>query len=130
MKKKTSPKKLQFVFDGDCWICKNYQAYISLKKKHDIEFVDARKQQWLMHILKEKWFNINEWMVMIDGDNIYQWKDAIKKIQSSISPANFFDRILYHLSTNSWLVKLAYPVVNFIRQILLVLEGKKVKIKT
>jgi predicted DCC family thiol-disulfide oxidoreductase YuxK len=110
---------IKIIYDKDCYLCSNFQAYLELKKQFKIEFVDMNMHQDLVKSYAEKGFILDNGMVLdIDG-KIYQGQEAVMQIEKLIGKQTWFDSFFSFCMRTPWLVAIGYPIAHAIRRVLL-----------
>lgn len=115
--------------DWDCWICKQYGMYVTLKQHHNLEIKDARKEKALVTELLNKGFDINNGVIAIIDDKIYQGKEAVRNVEQLSHDEWFFKKFIWWL-IQSPLFHIAYYLMTKVRIVLLKLEGKDAVIRS
>lgn len=112
-------RQIILIYDQDCYLCSNFQAYLALKKSYDIQFVDFNTHPDLVKSYAKKGYDIQRGMILdIDGI-LFQWEQAVMKIQTLIHGQTWFDKVLAYCMKTPWLVKVGYPIASAVRKILL-----------
>jgi hypothetical protein len=57
-------QKLQLIYDGDCFFCRQFGHYAQLKKKYDLEVIDATTIPEQIQQLQEVGVDIEEGMLV------------------------------------------------------------------
>jgi predicted DCC family thiol-disulfide oxidoreductase YuxK len=115
-------KTICFVYDGECPLCT--QAALALRIKADygaLHLLNAREDAGhpLMHEINARAYDLDEGMVIVDGDHFYHGKDALRfmaKYAESKGLFNLVNKLFYCSDT---LAKLTYPWLRGIRNLLL-----------
>jgi predicted DCC family thiol-disulfide oxidoreductase YuxK len=110
------------IVDKDCPFCKNYAQLIKLKKSNDITIINARDNILDIKEFAKKGFDINNGVIVVADTLIFQGSDAIIFLQKVTNGKLFlYDNILFK--------KVLYPIIKFIRRVLLIILGKTPNIK-
>ncbi len=122
-------KQISLYYDDECPFCKEYSKYIELRKKHDVQVLNARESIEKIKTFREKGFDINDGMIVeLDGD-IYQGADAAKLLDECISKDKFLDKFISFFVNLPVFKQVIYPVVLFFRRVILKIFGKEPDIK-
>ncbi len=121
---------ITLVNDGDCWICSKYATYITLKKEHTLDIKNARENAPLVADLLEKGFDINQWMIAIIDETIYQGVDAARELDLLSQHRYWYQRAIQNI-VHSWLMLgFFYPLAGRMRKKLLRRNNKSSYIST
>lgn len=114
--------KIEIYYDKDCPFCKNYAQLIKLRKSNDITIVNARDNILDIKEFAKKGFDINNGVIVVADTLIFQGSEAIIFLQKVTDGKLFlYDNILFK--------KVLYPIIKFIRRVLLIILGKTPNIK-
>ncbi len=117
-------KTIKLYYDEECPFCKEYSKYIQLRKKYDIEIINAREAIEKMKYFIDKGFNINDGMIVEIGLNIYLGADAARILDDYISKDTFIDKFISLFVKIPGFKNIIYPLVKLIRTIVLKLLRK------
>ncbi|MFV7790544.1 DCC1-like thiol-disulfide oxidoreductase family protein [Aliarcobacter lanthieri] len=121
-------KQISLYYDDECPFCKEYSKYIELRKKYDVQVLNARDSIETIKTFREKGFDINYGMIVeLDGD-IYQGASAAKLLDKCISKDKFIDKVISFFVKLPGFKQVIYPLVLVVRRIVLKVSGKNVDI--
>lgn len=121
-------KKINLYYDEECPFCKKYSKYIELRKKYDIKIFNARESTDKIKVLRNKGFDINDGMIIEYESEIFQGSDAVKIIDKYIDKKRVFDQFISVIINLPGFKLVVYPIVKFLRIMILKLLGKNPKI--
>ena len=113
---------LDIYYDKECPFCKQYAKLMALKKNHNVSIKNAREYKSKIIEFNNLGFNINEGLIVVCEEKIYHGSDAVifldklDKLDKTGIKISLYDNILFK--------KVLYPIVKFIRYILLKILGK------
>lgn len=121
----SSQKKIILVYDKECPACDNYCQIVRIRKDiGELVLLDAREPSPLMEEITALGWDIDQGMVLKMDDQLYYGSDAIHTLALISSRSGFFNRINYWLFKSKTLSYVFYPVLRFLRNLLLKLLGK------
>ena len=120
-------RKVKFYYDGECPFCKEYSKYIELRKKYDIEILNARDNLEKIIEFRAKGYDIDEGMILevSPGKKLYHGADAAKVLDRMIEKKGVFDKFISMVVELKFFKSIVYPIVKFVRIVLLKLMGKQ-----
>lgn len=105
------------LYDADCYLCKHFQTYMQIKQQHNIIYKDIHEDSDYRSFLIQQWYNLDHGIIIdIDGE-IYQWKEAILRIEWLIKTQHYGDRMMKFGMKNNLLRTVWYPIAQMIRKI-------------
>ncbi len=114
------PSEIWIIYDDECPICSAYCQYIRLQETIEhVHLVNARYQSEIMDRITASGFDIDKGMVVIFNDSMYYGADAVNVLALLSTPSNFLNWINCRIFRLETLSKLFYPILKFIRQIIL-----------
>ncbi len=122
-------KQISLYYDDECPFCKEYSKYIELRKKYEVQLINARESIEKIKTFREKGFDINDGMIVeLDGD-IYQGADAAKLLDECISKDKFIDKVISFFVKVPGFKQVIYPIILLFRRIILKISGRDPDIK-
>lgn len=121
-------KKINLYYDEECPFCKEYSKYIELRKKYDIKIFNARESTDKIKVFRNKGFDINDGMIIEYESEIFQGSDAVKIIDKYIDKKSVFDQFISVIINLPGFKLVVYPIVKFLRIMILKLLGRNPKI--
>ncbi len=113
------------IYDGDCPFCARYSKFVQLKKKVQIELIDARQAQETILTLKKQGFDINHGMILIQNrEKVFHGKFAALKVNELLGDLTFIQSLVLKITSFPALMNIIYPILNALRKSLLTLMGK------
>ena len=121
-------KNMKIIYDGECPFCSKYVRLIQLKKNLGyVELINAREDPTIKEKLKRLSIDINQGMVLIDGEDIYFAEDCIHRLALLSTSSTFFNRINKFIFKNKIISKILYPIMKTGRNfILFILKRKQI----
>ena len=121
-------KNMKIIYDGECPFCSKYVRLIQLKKTLGyVELINAREDPTIKEKLKRLSIDINQGMVLIDGEDIYFAEDCIHRLALLSTSSTFFNRINKFIFKNKIISKILYPIMKTGRNfILFILKRKQI----
>ena len=120
-------RRVKFYYDGECPFCKEYSKYIELRKKYDIEILNARDNLEKIIEFRAKGYDIDEGMILevSPDEKLYHGADAAKVLDRMIEKKGVFDKFISMVVELKFFKSIVYPMVKFVRIVLLKLMGKQ-----
>ena len=120
-------RRVKFYYDGECPFCKEYSKYIELRKKYDIEILNARDNLEKIIEFRAKGYDIDEGMILevSPGKKLYHGADAAKVLDRMIEKKGVLDKFISMVVELKFFKSIVYPMVKFVRIVLLKLMGKQ-----
>ncbi len=113
------------VYDRKCPACEYYCQIVRLRESVGLlTLIDAREPSELMNEITNRGFDIDQGMVLIVGDQFYYGSDAIHTLALMSSRSGVFNRFNYWVFKSKIVACLAYPMLRFLRNLLLKILGK------
>lgn len=122
-------KEIVLYYDKECPICKEYSKYVKLREKYTITLCNAREYPNRIEQFKKVGFDINDGIILIYKDSIFQGDKAIVIIDSLTCNKTYFDKVLGVFIKIPYMIKIIYPLLKLIRLLLLKVLGVSSKIE-
>lgn len=94
--------EVRILYDGECPVCTAYSRFTRLRRRHDVELVDARHAPELVRDLRERGVEIDEGMVVLVDGEVHHGDDAVAFLEMegrwSLLPSTRWIRRLYPLA--------------------------------
>jgi predicted DCC family thiol-disulfide oxidoreductase YuxK len=114
------------VYDGDCPFCSRYVALVRLREAvGPVRLVNARDGGPETQRLRSKGYDLNEGMILIQGDKIHYGEDCINRLALLSTPSGAFNRINSAIFSSPLASKILYPVLKMGRRLTLILLRRK-----
>lgn len=115
----------KIVYDGECPFCSQYVRMARLRDSFGpVTLIDARQDDALVEELAAKGYDLNEGMVLIDGDDIYYGADCMNRIALMSTRMGPFNRLNAMIFRNRGLSRVLYPILRTGRNMTLALMGR------
>ena len=117
-----------FVYDGECPLCTSTVLAFRIKEEYgELNVLNARDSadHWLIQEITAKNYDLDEGMVIYNGERIYHGKDALRFMAKFGDNRGVLNRIRLSLSWSDGLARISYPVLRCGRNFLLRLKGVK-----
>jgi predicted DCC family thiol-disulfide oxidoreductase YuxK len=112
-------------YDGECPYCKSYQKVIDIKKKYSFELKDARLHPLEISNLKDQGYKIEDGILMIFKDEIFQGAQALRRIDLLIEKKTTISKLYALIIRLPFFANIMYPIVKIIRIVTLKIMGIK-----
>lgn len=117
---------MKIVYDGDCPFCSKYVRLIQLRKTvGHVELMNARGNTEIQQKLKELSIDVNQGMVLIDGEDIYFAEDCVHRLALLSTSSTLFNRINKLVFRYKVLSKILYPIMKTGRNFVLFILRRK-----
>lgn len=114
------------VYDDECPFCKRFVDFYRLKSAVDnVNLVDARKQPSLLVEMAERGMNLNDGMIVFVNGVRYYGPEAMHILAILSSEQGVFNRLNRFLFVKPKLAAFAYPLLVFLRKLVLVTLRRK-----
>lgn len=121
------PKAILY-YDGDCPFCLQFQLYVELRKKVDIELRNARDYRLEMQQFKNDGIDINKGLIVLIDGNIFHGAKALNQVQKYLEPKSYLETKFMQIMSAKRLMAVLYPLINVFRKVLLCLKNKSHRI--
>ena len=117
---------LMLVYDGECPFCSRYVTLVRLREAvGPVQLIDARQGGPVVEKIQRMGYDINEGMVLVDGETIYFGEDCIHRLALLSSPSTTFNRMNAAIFRSKTASDLLYPVLKLGRRGILTLLGRR-----
>jgi predicted DCC family thiol-disulfide oxidoreductase YuxK len=118
-------EKILLVYDKECPACDNYCRVIRLREDiGDLTIINARDDSDILKEITDRGLDIDQGMVLKLGGQIYYGADAIHALALISSRSGIFNRLNYWIFKSRSMSRLFYPILRFLRNLLLKTLGK------
>ncbi len=119
-----SKEKVLLIYDKQCPACDNYCQVVKIRESiGGLVLIDARENTEVMQEISNMGLDIDQGMVLKMGETIYYGSDAIHALALISCRSGIINRLNYWIIKSKGLSKVLYPVLRFLRNILLKLLG-------
>jgi predicted DCC family thiol-disulfide oxidoreductase YuxK len=119
-------KAVVIVYDKQCPACDYYCNMVRIRESvGDLVLLDARAAGPIMDAITARGWDIDQGMVVRVGDEMYYAADAIHVLALLSTNTGVFNRAAYWLFRSKAVSRVLYPVLKFLRNLLLKALGKK-----
>ncbi len=119
-------KNMKIIYDGDCPFCSKYVRLIKLKKTiGDVQLINARSDKLIKEKLKKLSIDVNQGMVLIDGEDIYFAEDCVHRLALLSTSSTLFNRINKFVFRHKILSNILYPIMKAGRNLILFILNRK-----
>ncbi|MEO0368274.1 MAG: DCC1-like thiol-disulfide oxidoreductase family protein [Pseudomonadota bacterium] len=120
-----SKEPILLVYDKECPACDNYCQIVRIRESvGQLVIVDAREKSAVMDEITASGLDIDQGMVLKMGGQLYYGSDAIHALALISSRSGFFNRLNYWMFKSKTVSAVLYPVLKFLRNLLLKILGK------
>tara|TARA_Y100000589_G_C26644463_1_gene423428 strand:- start:83 stop:442 length:360 start_codon:yes stop_codon:yes gene_type:complete len=117
---------MKIIYDGECPFCSKYVRLIQLKKTVGyVELINARSDTSIKEKLKDHSIDINQGMVLIDGEDIYFAEDCVHRLALLSTSSTLFNRLNKFVFKHKFLSKILYPIMKTGRNFVLFMLNRK-----
>ena len=121
-----SENKLVLVYDDECPVCRNYVQMLRIRESiGELKLVNARDGGELVDEITAKGINLDQGMVLIMDGKTYYNSDTIHALALISSPSGIVNRFNYWIFKSKYRSYFLYPILRFLRGVLLTILGKK-----
>lgn len=122
-------KELIIYYDKECPFCSKYSELVQLRSYYDVHLVNAREHPEKMKLFLKNKMNINEGFIIEVDNEVLQGDAAVVFLSENMKVRTLLGKFMLSLMKNKYLMYFVYPVVKFVRIVLLFLIGKSHRIK-
>lgn len=112
-------EKIVLVYDHDCPVCRGYCTRVAAKEGVELELVDARKDSALMDRITDAGLDIDEGMVLVEGDTLHYGSDAGWRLALHTQKKGFIGFVDRCFFATRGLSRVMYPIGKAVRNALL-----------
>ena len=118
-------EEILLVYDKECPACNAYCQIVRVQETvGQLRLVDARESTTVLAEITATGLDIDRGMVLKMNEQIYYGADAIHMLALISSRSGFFNRFNYLLFRTPVIARLLYPLLRFLRNLLLKLLRK------
>lgn len=112
-------KHIVLVYDHDCPVCRGYCTRVEAQEDVTLELVDARKDSALMDRITNAGLDIDEGMVLLEGDTLHYGSDAGWRLAVHTKKKGFIGFVDRCFFASRGLSRVMYPLGKAVRNFLL-----------
>jgi predicted DCC family thiol-disulfide oxidoreductase YuxK len=117
--------EILLVYDKECPACNAYCQIVRIQESvGDLKLIDAREPSDVLDEITAKGLDIDQGMVLKMGDQLYYGTDAIHTLALISSRSGVFNRFNYLLFSSKTISSWLYPLLRWLRNMLLKILGK------
>ena len=117
--------QILLIYDKECPACNNYCQVIRIRESiGELKIIDARVPSPIVDELTEMGLDIDQGMVLKMDETIYYGADAIHALALISSRSGLINRLNYWIFKSKQLSAIFYPVLRFMRNLLLKVLNK------
>jgi predicted DCC family thiol-disulfide oxidoreductase YuxK len=117
--------EILLVYDKECPACNAYCQIVRIQESvGDLKLIDAREPSDVLDEITAKGLDIDQGMVLKMGDQLYYGTDAIHTLALISSRSGVFNRFNYLLFSSKTVSSWLYPLLRWLRNMLLKILGK------
>ncbi len=118
-------KEIILVYDQECPVCSNYCQVVRIRDSiGKLTIVNARDDSEIMEEITRQGFDLDDGMVLKMDEQFYYGADAIHVLALISSRSGILNRLNYWFFKSKTLSRLFYPILRFLRNLLLKMLGK------
>lgn len=118
-------EEILLVYDKDCPACDNYCQVVRIRESiGELKIINARENSEVLEEITQLGLDIDQGMVIKMGGVIYYGADAIHALALISSRSGVFNKLNYLLFKSKRVSAVLYPVLRFLRNLLLKILGK------
>ena len=122
MNKLSGKDGIWFVYDGECTLCKTAALALRIKEEYGVlNLLNAREaaDHELMKAINARQYNLDEGMVIFDGEHFYHGKDALLFMAHFGENKGLFNILNKVLFGSDSVAKMVYPWMRGVRNLIL-----------
>ncbi len=113
------------VYDHQCPVCHAYCTRVRLRPDEgQLRLIDARDPSPILEEITRAGLDIDQGMVVQTQGRLYYGADAIHELSLLADRSTIFNRLSYWAFRWNWAARLIYPVLRFLRNLLLKVLGR------
>lgn len=112
-------KHIVLVYDHDCPVCRGYCTRVEAQENVTLELVDARQDSALMDRITAAGLDIDEGMVLLEGDTLHYGSDAGWRLSEHTQKKGVIGFINRCFFATRGLSRVMYPIGKAVRNFLL-----------
>ena len=117
-------KEVWLVYDGECPICRPSANALKIKEAAGtLHLVNARESHPILEEIKKAGLNLDDGMVVKMNGTLYHGSDAQHILAMIGTNVDWFNRMNVLLFHSKFIATLVYPILRFIRNIVLKING-------
>jgi len=121
-----SARKVVIVYDKQCPACDYYCNMVRIRESvGHLVLLDARTAGPIMDAITARGWDIDQGMVVKVGDELYYGSDSVHVLALLGTNKGLFNRVAYWLFRSKTVSQVLYPLLRFVRNLLLKTLGKK-----
>lgn len=118
-------EEILLIYDKDCPACDNYCQVVRIQESiGELKIINARENSEVLKEISQLGLDIDQGMVLKMGGVIYYGADAIHALALISSRSGVFNKLNYWLFKSRRVSAVLYPVLRFLRNLLLKVLGK------
>jgi len=118
-------EEILLVYDKDCPACDNYCQVVRIRESiGELKIINARENSEVLEEITQLGLDIDQGMVLKMGGVIYYGADAIHALALISSRSGVFNKLNYWLFKSKRVSAVLYPLLRFIRNLILKTLGK------
>jgi len=115
---------LYLIYDGECILCKNTALAFRIREAVGrLEIINARDTHPMVDEVQQKGYDLNEGILVKFHDEYYHGSEALHFLALVGSSVNLLNKLNVLIFSSKFLSKFCYPILKFIRNILLYIRG-------
>ncbi len=112
-----NPANIIIVYDGDCMMCRQFRAFVELKKKTTLTRYNMRTSPDIVDHYHTLGFDIDQGIIIdIDGV-VYYGAEALTILDAIIILPYGLKKRLLRIVQIPWMTRILYPILLLIRKI-------------
>ena len=113
------------VYDGECPVCSAFSGMARIRASAgELHLVNAREASALMDEISLSGLDIDQGVVLKVGQSLYSGADAMHVLALMSSRSGLFNRFTYRVFRSKTAARRLYPLLRFLRNLLLELLGR------
>lgn len=116
--------EVRIVYDGDCPFCSAYARLARLRRRHDVELVDAREAHGLVRRLRRRGMDVDEGMIVLADGEAYHGDDAAAFLEAADPEGDLEPDVEADPGGRAGWVRRVYPWLYRLRGLALRLLGR------
>lgn len=118
--------KITIIYDGECPFCHDFVSLNRFKKLgYQVEIINARNRENPLVKTLEKRHDLDNGMIVTDGEKILYGAEAASFIVGSYSKKNIKGALYWSVLANKKIANASYPILAKLRKLFFKMTGKK-----
>lgn len=120
-----SKPEIVLIYDEECPVCRRYCRMVNIKENQgELKIINARIDSDIIREVTNRGLDMDQGMVLKSENEFYSGADALHKLALISTRTDLFNRLNYRIFKSRTISTWVYPVLIFLRNLLLKTLGK------